>query len=521
MLVHSQFSSFHLVCLVYTAVLFESMPRSPFSRQAMTHTTALKRVDDELYQNIVVSMPHELDMSMLGISIPPRAHTDDDNCGYVEKERRHLMSRYKYAIPEYSPSFSTGGSGSLVESGGGTHLDSDEYTDFSCQPTPQWDQTDFTQYVYDDQDVQQHEFDDSSDVEPANMQAQQPHQQQRSNAASKSLLMSPEQASFLHPTKTMSVSRANKGLPSPPGSSCLPQQLFQQDGSLLLAGTEADVVGGGNMVPGETDYALTHDDTTNTIAEMVSPSVRTLSSPFSPEMTDHEADFSTSGYESIGTPPYHQEDEYRHTSVPLTPQISSHGAKGAPWDTPSTETTHFVVSTPMTARFNKGKLVSRNVHEYHHLGHGARQCHVPPEVMASLIDGPNEGKYRFTCLYKGCMKKFSRKYNIQSHIQTHLSDRPFRCPYCKAGFVRQHDLRRHCHIHGGAEARSWTCECGKAFARCDALTRHKQRGICVGSTVERKPPRTSHRKSVSLSSSGSVTTPPPNASSDAARVLEA
>ena len=85
---------------------------------------------------------------------------------------------------------------------------------------------------------------------------------------------------------------------------------------------------------------------------------------------------------------------------------------------------------------------------------------------------------RWTCIYRQCGKTFGRKENIKSHIQTHLDDRQFRCKDCEKRFVRQHDLKRHANIHSGV--RSYPCPCGKLFARMDALTRHRQRGMCIG-----------------------------------------
>ncbi|EFX03391.1 c2h2 transcription factor [Grosmannia clavigera kw1407] len=98
--------------------------------------------------------------------------------------------------------------------------------------------------------------------------------------------------------------------------------------------------------------------------------------------------------------------------------------------------------------------------------------------IATYIDGPNpvDGKWR--CLYDNCNKRFGRKENIKSHVQTHLNDRQYQCPHCQKCFVRQHDLKRHAKIHTGVKP--YPCECGNNFARHDALTRHRQRGMCIG-----------------------------------------
>ncbi|KAI9891630.1 MAG: hypothetical protein M1814_002564 [Vezdaea aestivalis] len=107
------------------------------------------------------------------------------------------------------------------------------------------------------------------------------------------------------------------------------------------------------------------------------------------------------------------------------------------------------------------------------------------EDIAIYIDGPDqEGKW--VCMFPECDKRFGRKENIKSHVQTHLGDRQFRCNHCKKCFVRQHDLKRHAKIHSGLKP--YPCKCGHSFARHDALTRHRQRGMCVGAfeNVRRK-----------------------------------
>jgi regulatory protein SWI5 len=103
---------------------------------------------------------------------------------------------------------------------------------------------------------------------------------------------------------------------------------------------------------------------------------------------------------------------------------------------------------------------------------------VTVEEISQFIQGPDAADGKWTCMFEGCGKKFGRKENIKSHVQTHLNDRQYQCPTCKKCFVRQHDLKRHAKIHTGVKP--YPCECGNSFARHDALTRHRQRGMCIG-----------------------------------------
>ncbi|KAK5661570.1 hypothetical protein OQA88_9665 [Cercophora sp. LCS_1] len=98
--------------------------------------------------------------------------------------------------------------------------------------------------------------------------------------------------------------------------------------------------------------------------------------------------------------------------------------------------------------------------------------------IAAYIQGPDPSDGKWVCTYEDCLKRFGRKENIKSHVQTHLNDRQYQCPSCHKCFVRQHDLKRHAKIHTGIKP--YPCECGNSFARHDALTRHRQRGMCIG-----------------------------------------
>ncbi|KAI1331486.1 hypothetical protein F5Y16DRAFT_269216 [Xylariaceae sp. FL0255] len=119
---------------------------------------------------------------------------------------------------------------------------------------------------------------------------------------------------------------------------------------------------------------------------------------------------------------------------------------------------------------------------------------ITSDDIQQYIQGPDPRDSKYTCIFEDCNKRFGRKENIKSHVQTHLNDRQYKCPSCHKCFVRQHDLKRHAKIHTGIKP--YPCECGNSFARHDALTRHRQRGMCVGAfdgivkkTVKRGRPR--------------------------------
>ncbi|OQE05842.1 hypothetical protein PENVUL_c021G08457 [Penicillium vulpinum] len=107
-----------------------------------------------------------------------------------------------------------------------------------------------------------------------------------------------------------------------------------------------------------------------------------------------------------------------------------------------------------------------------------QQTGVSTDEIARFISGPDPKDGKWVCLYTGCLCRFGRKENIKSHVQTHLGDRQFKCDICEKHFVRGHDLKRHLKTHSGNKP--FACACGASFARQDALTRHRQRDMCVG-----------------------------------------
>lgn len=79
-----------------------------------------------------------------------------------------------------------------------------------------------------------------------------------------------------------------------------------------------------------------------------------------------------------------------------------------------------------------------------------------------------------------CPKRFTRGFNLRSHLMTHTNRRPFACTVCGLGFVRDNDRKSHELIHTGekkfvckgdlANGQKWGC--GRRFTLGKNLGRH-------------------------------------------------
>ncbi|CAG8257451.1 unnamed protein product [Penicillium salamii] len=129
------------------------------------------------------------------------------------------------------------------------------------------------------------------------------------------------------------------------------------------------------------------------------------------------------------------------------------------------------VSTPIVPASRDGDLDAR-------VKASVQETGISNDEISKFISGPDPKDGKWVCLFTDCLCRFGRKENIKSHVQTHLGDRQFKCDICEKHFVRGHDLKRHLKTHSGNKP--FACACGASFARQDALTRHRQRDMCVG-----------------------------------------
>ncbi|KAL2014237.1 hypothetical protein VTN00DRAFT_1762 [Thermoascus crustaceus] len=169
--------------------------------------------------------------------------------------------------------------------------------------------------------------------------------------------------------------------------------------------------------------------------------------------------------------PSPEENNGKAPKVPIVPATTQRASPRKPPHQPSSGSPTKTKLSPRVASIDSLNLDSR-------IQASITETGITLDEIASYIYGPDPEDGKWVCLHPGCERRFGRKENIKSHVQTHLGDRQYKCDHCDKCFVRGHDLKRHAKIHTGDKP--YECLCGNMFARHDALTRHRQRGMCIG-----------------------------------------
>ncbi|KAF8978708.1 hypothetical protein BGZ46_006211 [Entomortierella lignicola] len=92
-------------------------------------------------------------------------------------------------------------------------------------------------------------------------------------------------------------------------------------------------------------------------------------------------------------------------------------------------------------------------------------------VNSASTSPPNSSGKTMPCPIPSCTKTFTRPFNLNAHVKSHDTLKPYGCHLCSRVFSRKHDLQRHIRVHTGSKP--YVCvNCQKAFARTDALCRH-------------------------------------------------
>jgi hypothetical protein len=166
----------------------------------------------------------------------------------------------------------------------------------------------------------------------------------------------------------------------------------------------------------------------------------------------------------------------RGRSLSLQPPISIGSL--APYDDKSTPPR---ISSP--ARGRNGSLSSRNGRSSSNASDQRDyilDLAYPERMPSNGAKSHRQQKHPATFQCTLCPKRFTRAYNLRSHLRTHTDERPFVCTVCGKAFARQHDRKRHEGLHSGEKkfmcrgilqsSASWGC--GRRFACADALGRH-------------------------------------------------
>ncbi|KAF9115108.1 hypothetical protein BGX27_008911, partial [Mortierella sp. AM989] len=115
---------------------------------------------------------------------------------------------------------------------------------------------------------------------------------------------------------------------------------------------------------------------------------------------------------------------YKERPRSMTISISS-----APYSSPFSKDSSSSPKTPVRQDRRRSSSGS-----YSSSGHSHNQQLLDPEMIPEIKD---------IHVCPVCQRRFTRPFNLRSHLMTHTTARPFPCDECHWKFTRQHDLLRH------------------------------------------------------------------------------
>ena len=100
------------------------------------------------------------------------------------------------------------------------------------------------------------------------------------------------------------------------------------------------------------------------------------------------------------------------------------------------------------------------------------------EIFSNLTDLKEHKKSRHKDLFKcswpnsSCSKSFPAEKDLEEHLLSHSSDRPYKCQTCGKTFASKKIFKEHKKLHSNSKA--YVCDiCNKSFARKDNLEVHQ------------------------------------------------
>ncbi|KAK5809934.1 hypothetical protein F5H01DRAFT_368726 [Linnemannia elongata] len=175
---------------------------------------------------------------------------------------------------------------------------------------------------------------------------------------------------------------------------------------------------------------------------------------------------------SIGTKPSSSSSTFRSGTRPKSMLVtsSSFSFSGQPYESPFHKDSS-MVAQPRPRRSSSGTFAyyspatatslptytfgaghqsshsqSHQQQQQHNQHQGQRPTiihHPQQQYVQHLLDPEMVPKITDIHVCPVCQRRFSRPFNLRSHIMTHTTSRPFPCDECHWRFSRQHDLLRH------------------------------------------------------------------------------